>query len=170
MQKNKPDYHIQLHTSEHLQDVFLTKAGHYRIELCDPGVQVSIKGGWHLKSSDQLTITLDIVHQAPKTRSETLLRAVAEDSAKVSLRGTIIVEPQAQNINAFLTENILLLSDTAQAEAIPNLEIEANEVKCSHAATITNINDELLFYFASRGIGEREAKEMIISGFLAGLK
>lgn len=140
------------------------------MELVDPGVEVAIRGGWRVQNNDQLTIQLDIVHQAPHTKSDTLLRAVAEDQAQVSLSGTIIVTPAAQDTNAFLTENILLLSDTAHAEAIPNLEIEANEVKCSHAATVANIDEEHLFYFGARGIPTNAAKQMIIDGFLSGVE
>jgi len=147
--------------------ITLSESGYYRIELAESGVEVLIRGAWHAQQNNEVLIQLDIVHQAPRTRSETLLRGVVEDSAKISLTGTIIVEEAAQDTNAFLTENILLLSDQAQAEAIPNLEIHANQVKCSHAATITNINQEHLFYFAARGISAATATRLIIDGFLA---
>lgn len=169
MPKNKPDYLIRLRASEHVQEVHLKESGYYRVELLDAGIEVTILGGWHLKNKDAVSIMLDIVHKAPHTRSNTTLRAVAEDSSNISLTGTIIVEPKAQDTNAFLTENILLLSDSAHAEAVPNLEIEANEVKCSHAATITNIDEEHLFYCASRGIPEAKAKQIIVDGFLANM-
>ncbi|MCD8484286.1 SufD family Fe-S cluster assembly protein [Candidatus Woesebacteria bacterium] len=159
MRDNQPDYYIPLTTSEFPQTVMLDRSGHYRVELLDPGIDVQIRGGWHVTGTEHKNITLDIVHKAPHTRSETLLRGVVEDSAELSLSGTIIVAPQAQDTNAFLTENILLLSDDARAEAIPNLEISANEVKCSHAATVTNIDDEYLFYFGARGIDPDTAKK-----------
>ncbi len=167
MKKTLPDYYIPVTTNEAPQVLLLERPGHYRVELLDPGIELRIRGGWHLTGSDEKNITLDIVHKAPHTRSETLLRGVVEDSAHLMLSGTIIVSPQAQNTNAFLTENILLLSDDAHAEAVPNLEISANEVKCSHAATVTNIDDEHLFYFGARGIDPTTAKSMIISGFLS---
>jgi Fe-S cluster assembly protein SufD len=77
-----------------------------------------------------------------------------------------VIEKNAQQTKSFLRENVLLLSPNAKAEAIPNLEIEANDVKCSHAATISNISDEEVFYLMSRGISRKEAEELIVEGFL----
>ena len=69
-------------------------------------------------------------------------------------------------INSFLTEKILLLSDEARAEAVPDLEIESDDVKCSHAATISKIPEEQLFYLMSRGLSKFEGESMIVEGFL----
>lgn len=148
----------------------LTESGHYRVEIAAEGVEVTIKGGWHTRETEDVEVTLDIVHQVGHTRSNTLLRGVAQDRSRISLSGTIIIEEGAQDTNAFLTENILLLSDHARAEAVPNLEISANEVKCSHAATVARIPDEHLFYLMSRGLTKEEAETLIIEGFLAETK
>lgn len=150
-----------------VQDIWLTEPGEYRVELNAPGIEVNIKGGWHLKNTEQAKLTLNIVHNAPHTLSRTLLRGVADGRSNLELAGTIIVKPGAQHINAFLTENILLLSDTAVAHATPNLEIEAHEVKCSHAATLSKIPEEYIFYLQSRGLTREQAAAMIIDGFLS---
>lgn len=149
------------------ETLILQEPGSYRVEIAAEGVELTIKGGWHTKDTEDIEVRLDIVHQAGHTRSSTFLRAVAQDRSHVLLSGTIIIEKGAQDTNAFLTENILLLSDQARAEAVPNLEISANEVKCSHAATVARIPEEHLFYLMSRGLTKKAAEALIIEGFLA---
>lgn len=147
--------------------IFLSEPGRYRVEIKAEGAQVEIKGGWRTCAKESVEVVLDIVHQARHTRSNTLLRGAAGGQSKITLSGTIIIEPAAQDTNAFLTENILLLSDQAVAQAVPNLEISANEVKCSHAATVTKIPPEHLFYLQARGIDPTAAADLIVSAFLA---
>jgi len=149
------------------ETLVLKESGSYRVEIAAEGVELQIRGGWHTRDTEDIEIKLDIVHLVGHTRSNTLLRGVAQDRSRISLSGTIIIEAGAQVTNAFLTENILLLSDQARAEAIPNLEILANEVKCSHAATVARIPDEHLFYLMSRGLNVQQAEMLIIEGFLA---
>lgn len=149
------------------QRIILSESGEYRVILPQEGSEVEIQGGWLTTGREQVDIKLEIIHRARHTRSQTLLRGVARDQSQITLSGTIIIEPGAQDTNAFLTENILLLSDQARAEAVPNLEIQANEVKCSHAATVARIPEEHLFYLMSRGLTETEAEDLVIEGFLA---
>jgi Fe-S cluster assembly protein SufD len=153
-------------TTSEPQTIRLKESGEYRVEILAEGAQVRIRGGWETRGSENVKILLSIVHKARHTRSETLLRGVAHDRSKIELSGTIVIEKGAQDTNAFLTENILLLSDKAVAHAVPNLEIEANEVKCSHAATVAKIPEEHLFYLQSRGLERSEAQRLIIDGFL----
>jgi Fe-S cluster assembly scaffold protein SufB len=157
---------FRLTTPDETQTIWLREPGEYRIELAAERVEVEIKGAFQVKASEIVEVKVDIVHMARSTTSRTLLRGVAQDSSQLYLSGTIIVEPKAQLTNAFLTENILLLSPTARAQALPNLEIEANEVKCSHAATVSNIPQEQLFYLRSRGLDLEEAKRLVVEGFL----
>ena len=146
--------------------VRLTEPGTYRIEVAAPDLQVIIKGAFHLQDNEQQTIEVLIVHQAPRTTSRTLLRGVGQDHSQLTLKGTIVVEPAATQTNAFLTENILLLNAQARAEAIPNLEIQTDDVKCSHAATVSTLSPEEVFYLQSRGIPMAQAQQMIVEGFL----
>lgn len=147
-------------------DLELTKPGHYRIELAGEGVEVNIKGVFQAKEQETVEVQVQIAHLAQHTTSNTLLRGVASDQAQLKLIGTIKVEPSANQTNAFLTENILLLNEGARAEAIPNLEIQTDEVKCSHAATVSSIPEEQLFYLQSRGIDLKTAQDLIVTGFL----
>lgn len=146
--------------------IVIEESGDYLVKLVGEGAEVKIIGGFSLKEADQLTVNVTTIHEARNTTANTILKAVVDDKARAEINGMIIVRPGAQNTNSFLTERILLLSDKAQAHAIPNLEIEANEVKCSHAATVGKIDEEQVFYLGSRGIPEKMAKEMIAEGFL----
>lgn len=148
------------------RDIVITESGEYRVELSGEGAGVKIIGGWYLKNSDILTVKLTVVHKAPHTTAYTLLKAVVGDSAQADIRGRIIVEKKAQQTESFLRESMLLISPQARAIAIPDLEIEANDVHCSHAAAVSRVDEEQLYYLMSRGIIRSQAVEMVVEGFL----
>ena len=81
-------------------------------------------------------------------------------------RGIIRVSPGAQRTDAYQTNRNLLLSDEASAHALPNLEIEADDVRCSHGATVGQLEEEALFYLQSRGLSRRRAERLVVRGFL----
>lgn len=151
--------------NQHKQ-IILKESGDYTIILVGDGAEAEILGAFWLKDHDKLEINVTTIHEACHTSADTFLRAIADGEASATLNGTIIVRPGAQQTNSFLTENVLLFSPKARAEAIPNLEIEANDVKCSHAATVGSVNQEQLFYLMSRGISKEKAKDLIAEGFL----
>jgi Fe-S cluster assembly protein SufD len=84
-------------------------------------------------------------------------------------KGNIIVDPGAQKTDAFQESRNLLLSKRAHADAIPGLEIQANDVRCTHAAAVAQVDPEQLFYLRSRGLREEVAKRLVIEGFLSAL-
>ncbi len=147
--------------------ITLKEAGNYTVTLKGQGSEATIKGAFWVKGSDALNINLTVIHAAPNTSANTIIKAVVDDSGSANINGTIIVKKAAQQTNSFLKENILLLSNKSRAEAVPNLEIEANEVKCSHAATVGRIDPEQLFYLESRGLPTQESKDLIAHGFLS---
>ena len=104
-------------------------------------------------------------HDAPRTRSELLFKGAVEDQARSVYSGLVRLRPSAQRANAFQTNRNLVLSEGASAESIPNLEIEANDVKCSHASTVGPIDDDQLYYLESRGIPPDDAERLIVLGF-----
>jgi len=104
-------------------------------------------------------------HDAPRTRSDLLFKGAVEDVARSVYSGLVHLRPTAQKANAFQTNRNLVLSEGASAESIPNLEIEANDVKCSHASTVGPIDDDQLYYLESRGIPPADAERLIILGF-----
>lgn len=146
--------------------VCLSSAGEYELILKKPDIEVAVYGAWRLNNQENMKIKLQVTHDAPHTKSQITLRGVADQQADLQFAGTIVVRPKAQQVNAFLSANILLLSPLARATVHPNLEIEADDVRCSHASTVSDISEEQLFYLQSRGIPQKQAKELIIDGFL----
>ncbi|GIW07081.1 MAG: Fe-S cluster assembly protein SufD [Dehalococcoidia bacterium] len=106
------------------------------------------------------------LHAAPHATSDLLFKGVLKDTARSAFAGLIRVAKGAQRTDAYLANRNLLLSDKARADSIPTLEIEANDVRCTHGATVGPIDDEQVFYLMARGIPRPEAERMIVEGFL----
>jgi Fe-S cluster assembly protein SufD len=104
-------------------------------------------------------------HDAPRTRSDLLFKGAVEDVARSVYSGLVRLRPTAQKSNASQTNRNLVLTEGASAESIPNLEIEANDVRCSHASTVGPIDDDQLYYLESRGIPPEDAERLIVLGF-----
>lgn len=104
-------------------------------------------------------------HAAPRTRSSLLFKGAVEERAHSVYSGLIHIRPQAQRSDAFQTNRNLVLTEGAGAESIPNLEIEANDVRCSHASTVGPIDEEQLYYLETRGVRPADAERLIVLGF-----
>ena len=104
-------------------------------------------------------------HEAPHTNSELLFKGAVEDTARGVYSGLIRIEKQAQKSNAFQTNRNLVLSEGAHADSVPNLEIEANDVRCSHATAVGPIDDDQRYYVESRGLPPEVAERLIVLGF-----
>ncbi len=111
---------------------------------------------------DQRTLQ---VHQAPNTKSDLLYKNALFDTARTIFSGLIIVDQDAQKTDAYQSNRNLMLSDEAEANSLPGLEIQANDVRCTHGATTSRIDPEQEFYFLSRGIPRTRAHELLIFGF-----
>ncbi|MCB9801063.1 MAG: SufD family Fe-S cluster assembly protein [Pseudomonadales bacterium] len=149
------------------QEITLEKPGKYLVELVGPGAEATITGVWDARGTDDVSVEVVIHHKAPNTLANTTMHGVGRDKATVRFVGRIIIDPECGNSNSFLTERVLLLSDTATAETVPDLEILTDDVKCSHAASVSRIPEEQIFYLQSRGIERSTAEDMIVEGFLA---
>jgi Fe-S cluster assembly protein SufD len=104
-------------------------------------------------------------HDAPRTHSDLLFKGAVEDTARSVYSGLVRLRTTAQKSVASQTNRNLVLTEGASAESIPNLEIEANDVKCSHASTVGPIDDDQLYYLESRGIPPEDAERLIVLGF-----
>ena len=104
-------------------------------------------------------------HLAPHTESDLLFRSALLDRARTVLRGVVHLRPVAQQTSAYQSTHSLLLSDKARADALPILEIEADDVRCKHGSTTGMVDDEQIFYLMSRGLSRQEAQRMIVQGF-----
>ncbi len=104
-------------------------------------------------------------HVAPNCTSDLLYKGALRDSSRAVYSGWVHVRPDAQKTVAMQTSRNIVLSEHAKADAIPNLEIEANDVRCGHAASVGPVDDEAVFYLESRGIPHDEAERLIVTGF-----
>jgi Fe-S cluster assembly protein SufD len=111
---------------------------------------------------DQRTLQ---IHQAPNTKSDLLYKNALLDQARTIFSGLIIVDPDAQKTDAYQSNRNLMLSDDAESNSLPGLEIQANDVRCTHGATSARIDPEQEFYLKSRGIPPKAANELLIFGF-----
>ncbi len=106
-------------------------------------------------------------HIAPLTDGDLLFRGVLRDEARSVFEGLIKIHPGAQDSNSYLHDNTLLLSREARADSIPSLEIEANQVRASHGATVSHVDEDWVFYLRTRGLSYQEAIRTIVDGFFA---
>jgi Fe-S cluster assembly protein SufD len=150
---------------------FGSARGKVRMEtkLAGPGADGKVTGAYASHGRQHVDFDTTQEHAAPHTTSDLAFRGVLQDRSEAVWRGNIIVDPGAQQTDAFQESRNLLLSKKAHADAIPGLEIQANDVRCTHAAAIAQIDLEQLFYLRSRGLREDVAKRLVIEGFLAAL-
>jgi Fe-S cluster assembly protein SufD len=111
---------------------------------------------------DQRTLQ---IHQAPNTKSDLLYKNALRAEAKTIFSGLIVVDPDAQKTDAYQSNRNLMLSEEAEANSLPGLEIQANDVRCTHGATSSRIDPEQEFYLQSRGIKKEAADELLTFGF-----
>jgi Fe-S cluster assembly protein SufD len=104
-------------------------------------------------------------HQAAHCHSDLLYKGALQDHSQVVWRGMIKVDPAAQKTNAYQRDDNLMLSEQARADSIPGLEIEADDVICTHGATAGRVDDQQIFYARCRGLTRNEAVRMIVAGF-----
>jgi hypothetical protein len=119
-----------------------------------------------VNDSQTLSLTSTMIHHAPNTYGNTLIKGALANQSKAILKGMIKIAKHAHGSDDLLTERILLLSPKARAEADPQLEIDADQVKATHAATISRINQDQLYYLKTRGLPKDQSKQFIVDGFL----
>ncbi|MCC6278475.1 MAG: Fe-S cluster assembly protein SufD [Oligoflexia bacterium] len=137
----------------------------YYVALDGKGADCSLKGLFFGKNEQNSEVIIDLQHNSSNTKSEQNFKGVLEDKAHGVFYGKILVQKDAQKINADQSNKNILLSDDAIVNTRPQLEIYADDVKCSHGATIGRLDEGALFYLRSRGIGKKEAEHMLLLGF-----
>jgi Fe-S cluster assembly protein SufD len=148
---------------------FGSKKGKVRIQndLAGPGATSRVTGAYFSDGTQHLDYDTFQEHMAPSTTSDFAFKGALRDDSTCVWRGMIRVERDAQKTNAYQENRNLLLSEKAHADAIPGLEILANDVRCTHAATIGQVDREELFYLMSRGLSKAEAERLIVRGFFS---
>jgi Fe-S cluster assembly protein SufD len=134
-------------------------------DLSGQGATSRVTGAYFADGTQHLDYDTFQQHHAPSTTSDFAFKGVLREDASVVWRGMIRVEPDAQRTNAYQENRNLILSPTAHADSIPGLEILANDVRCTHGATISQVDRDQLFYAMSRGLTRSDAERLIVRGF-----
>jgi Fe-S cluster assembly protein SufD len=134
--------------------------------LLGPGANSDMLGLYFGDDSQHFDHNTSQDHIAPNTSSDLLYKGALDDGSRSVFRGIIKVHPTAQKTDAYQTNRNLLLSGEARADSLPNLEIEADDVRCSHGATVGQLDAESRFYLMSRGLTREQAERLVVLGFL----
>ena len=133
--------------------------------LAAPGAHVKVTGAYYLTGAEHVDYDTTQEHAAPDTTSDLAFKGVLDDRARAVWRGVIRVDKGAQKTDAYQENRNLLLSTDAQATPIPGLEIEANDVRCTHGATVGQVDQNQIFYLMARGLTRAQAERLIVRGF-----
>jgi len=133
--------------------------------LVGPQCDAQVNGVMFTEGKQHLSYNTLQLHQAENCKSDLLYKGALQDHSRVVWRGMIKVDPVAQKTNAYQRNDNLMLSEGARADSIPGLEIEADDVRCTHGATAGRVDDEMIFYARTRGLTRNEAVRMIVAGF-----
>ena len=137
------------------------------VRLAGEGAEANIYGAYVCGGEENVNISVDMHHDFPHCNSRQLFKGIAGGTSRVDFYGKIIVAQDAQRTEAYQENHNILLSDGAKVDTKPQLEIYADDVKCSHGATIGRLNEEEQFYMRSRGITLEDAKVLQMISFIA---
>lgn len=135
--------------------------------LDGPGARTDLLGLYFAEADQHFDHSTRQEHRVPYATSDLLYKGALDGRSRGVFRGLIKVFPKAQRTDAYQTNRNLILSREAEATSLPNLEIEADDVRCSHASTVGQLDREELFYIMSRGVPRREAERLVVFGFFA---
>ena len=137
------------------------------VRLTGEGAEANVYGAYVCGGDETVKIAVDMHHDMPHCNSRQLFKGIAGGVSKVDFYGKIIVAQDAQRTEAYQENHNILLTDGAKVDTKPQLEIYADDVKCSHGATIGRLNEEEQFYMRSRGISLEDAKVLQMISFVA---
>ena len=137
------------------------------VTLAGEGAEANVYGAYVCGEDEKVKIAVDMHHAMPHCNSRQLFKGIAGGVSKVDFYGKIIVAQDAQRTEAYQENHNILLSDGAKVDTKPQLEIYADDVKCSHGATIGRLNEEEQFYMRSRGISLEDARVLQMISFIA---
>ena len=135
-------------------------------KISGENAELEILGICLLKKDQNANIKITQLHKHKNSNSTSLIKAILKDFSTFNFTGLIKIDKKASKTNAFLTQNTLNLSENSINHSVPSLEINADNVKASHAATTSFIDEESLYYLKSRGISQTESENLIIKGFI----
>ena len=145
---------------------FHNLSGELDFRIKSSGVNLEILGLFVGKKSDDFELKTNQYHIAPNSTSNLLIKGVFDDRSKFIYQGLIKIEKTGQKTHAYQKNKNLILSEKVYVDSRPFLEILANDVFCTHGSTTGKINDESLFYLKSRGLNQKKAEQLYVSGFI----
>lgn len=135
------------------------------VALAGPHARAQVNGVMFTEGKQHLSYHTLQHHEQPNCTSDLLYKGALQDDSRLVWRGMIRVDKDAQKTDAYQRDDNLMLSDASRADSIPGLEIEADDVRCTHGATAGRVDEDQIFYARSRGLTRKEAVRMIVSGF-----
>lgn len=142
------------------------KSGSFVFNLESPKINLDIYGLYVGKKNDDFRVETIQNHKSPNSTSNLFIKGVFDDASKFHYQGLIRIEKKAQKSHAYQKNQNLILSPGTYVESEPYLEILANDVFCTHGSTTGRLNDEELFYLKSRGLDQKRAEKLLVSGFI----
>jgi Fe-S cluster assembly protein SufD len=136
------------------------------INVAGTNCTTNLNGAYLLKENQHIDNHTVVDHLAPHCNSNELYKGVIDDKATAVFNGKVFVRKDAQKINAFQSNGNVLLSDNASVNSKPELEIYADDVKCSHGSTTGQLDEEAVFYLRARGLSEKSARHLMVSAFI----
>ncbi len=165
-------HHIHVYQKQHsffLSNAITFNAGYVcnniRVSLDEPFAEARLYGLYLVDKTQRCDNRIKVLHNCPDCKSHQLYKGILDDEAEALFHGHVVVRPDAQRTNAFQTNRNLLLTDKAKVNTQPFLEIYADDVQCSHGATVGQLDDEALYYLRTRGVGERSARKLLMFAF-----
>jgi Fe-S cluster assembly protein SufD len=163
--------HMNLHRNAVAQGFTLAEGSRlkrldYQINHCAPGAELLLNGVYLARGSQLVDYHTTIEHRAPHCTSQENFRGIVGDKARAVFNGRIHIHQDAQKTLAELNNRNLLTSNAAEVDTKPELEIYADDVRCAHGATISQLDDTAMYYLKSRGIEDKQARMMLSYGFI----
>ena len=137
-----------------------------RVSLAAPGAHCRLNGAYLVGGRQHCDHTTAVDHAAPETHSNQLYKGVLDGRARAVFQGKVVVRQDAQQVEGHQMSRALLLSETSEINTKPELFIHADDVQCSHGATVGDLDAEALFYLRSRGVPEGQARQLLVEAFL----
>lgn len=138
----------------------------YLVVLCGEGASAEIYGVMVADGESKVKVNTKMCHLAPNCHSNQQVRGIANANGYGLFEGLVYVAPDAQKTEAYQQSRNVLLSPTARIQTLPQLEIYADDVKCSHGATVGQMNEEQIYYMRQRGLSEEDARKLQLGGFI----
>lgn len=141
-----------------------------RYRLVREGAELDLRGAFFVRGQEQLPLRIEVVHEAPKTKSNVILRGLVDDMASARVHVFAILKKGAHGSQAHVEAKALLRSEHARATLEPYLEIDEDDVRVTHAASVKPLEEEEIFYLMSRGLSRDAAESLLLESFFAPVK